>query len=150
MHACVFYLAYMGQQWVKLCRKKDFDFLLDEQLESFDFKSIPDDGPVGYIIECDIEYPEELHEKHNDYPLAPESAIVDPNDLSPYTKSLADKLQVKPTKCRKLLKNLKRKERYVLHNRNLKLYVKLGLKVIKIHRVISFTQSKWLKKIHRL
>ena len=125
--------------------EKEFDFLLDEQAAAFDFMSVPDDGPEGYILEVDLEYPEELHGAHSDYPLCPESAVIEPNDLSPYTVSLAEKLGVKPSGCRKLLGTLKGKERYALHYRNLKLYVRLGMRVKKIHRVISFTQSRWLK-----
>ena len=125
--------------------EKEFDFLLDEQAAAFDFMSVPDDGPEGYILEVDLAYPEELHGAHSDYPLCPESAVIEPNDLSPYTVSLAEKLGVKPSGRRKLLGTLKGKERYALHYRNLKLYVRLGMRVKKIHRVISFTQSRWLK-----
>ena len=125
--------------------EKKFNFLLYEQVATFDFMSIPDDSTEGYILEVDLEYPEELHDAHSDYPLCPESAIIEPADLSPYTISLADKLGVRPSGCRKLVSTLKNKERYALHYRNLKLYVRLGMKVKKIHRVISFAQSRWLK-----
>ena len=87
--------------------EKDFDFLLDEQVATFDFMSMPDDGSDGYILEVDLEYPEELHGEHNDYPLCPESAVIVLTDLSPYTVSLADKMHVKPSVCRKLLSTLK-------------------------------------------
>ena len=43
---------------------------------------------TGYFIECDLEYPEELHDLHNDYPLAPEKLIVEDDWLSPYCKQL--------------------------------------------------------------
>ena len=45
-----------------------------------------------------------------------------------------------PTTC-----NLKNKEKYEVHNRNLQLHVKLGIQVIRIHRVIEFTLSRWVK-----
>ena len=34
--------------------------------------ALPDDGEKGYILEIDAEYPEEFHDSHSDYPLAPE------------------------------------------------------------------------------
>ena len=37
--------------------------------------SINDKSPIGYILEVDLEYPDELHELHNDYPLAPRKVI---------------------------------------------------------------------------
>ena len=125
--------------------EKEFDFMTEEQLATFDFLSVPDDAPEGYILEVDLECPADLHDAHSDYPLCPESTIVRPEELSPYTVSLAEKLGVKTSGCRKLVGTLKRKERYTLHYRNLKLYVRLGMRLTKIHRAISFTQSRWLK-----
>jgi hypothetical protein len=73
------------------------------------------------ILEVDLEYPEELHDLHNDYPLAPESLIIN--------------------KCQKLVPNLRHKTKYVVHRVNLKLYERLGLKITKIHRGLSFDDS---------
>jgi len=125
--------------------EKEFDFLLDEQVKSFDVATISDDSPVGYILEVDLEYPEELHDLHNDYPLCPEKLVVSIEDLSPYTKSLAVKLNISSGSSQKLISNLKTKVKYVVHYVNLKLYLSLGMKILKVHRILSFTQSKWLK-----
>ena len=38
----------------------------------FDLNSISEKSPTGYILQVDLEYPDELHVLHNDYPLAPE------------------------------------------------------------------------------
>ena len=130
---------------VEALPEREFDFLLEEQVEKFDFMSVPDDGDMGYILEVDLDYPKELHDSHNDYPLCPESIEIRTEDLSPYTKDLAEKLGIKPSSCCKLVSNLKSKTRYAIHYRNLKLYVRLGMKVTKIHRIISFIQSRWLK-----
>ena len=48
--------------------EKEFDFLLEEQRVTFDFTSVPDDWPVGYILKVDLEYLKELHDSHSDYP----------------------------------------------------------------------------------
>lgn len=126
--------------------QKHFDFLPEDQVDAFDFESVPDDGPTGYLLEVDLEYPEHLHDSHSQYPLAPESLVIQLEDLSPYTRSLGEKLGVTPSsKCKKLIASLRPKYRYALHYRNLKQYVKLGMCVKKIHRIISFSQSRWLK-----
>ena len=46
----------------------------------------------GYILEVELEYPDELHELHNDYPLVPEKLAVSSDMLSKYCKKIADKL----------------------------------------------------------
>ena len=77
------------------------------------------------ILEVDLEYPKELHDLHNDYPLAPE--------------------QIEVNKVEKLIPNLRDKEKYVLHYKNLKQYLDLGLELTCIHRGIKFEESEWLK-----
>ena len=49
-------------------------------------------------------------------------------------------------KVEKLIPNLMDKEKYVLHYRNLQLYLRLGMKLTKIHRTLEFSQSNWLEK----
>ena len=67
--------------------------------------------------------------------------------LSPYTKRLKKSLgnNVAPPSL-KLVPNLRHKTNYVLHYRNLKQYIDLGMKLTKIHRGISFEQSAWAKE----
>src|ERR1043165_3942383 len=66
--------------------------------------------------------------------------------LSPYAQELAGKLKIKHnTKIEKLIPNLNSKTNYVLHYRNLQFYMAMGLKVTKIHKILEFDQSRWLK-----
>ena len=107
-------LPYGGFQWI-------------EDIEHINF-SIPDDAPIGYIHEVDLEYPENLHDEHKDLPFCAEHK-------KPPSSSQA-----------KLLTTVKPKFRYVLHYRNLKQALINGLKLTKIHRVLKFNQRPWLKE----
>ena len=122
-----------------------FDWLNETEIRSIDFTKVQDDAKEGYILEVDLEYPIDVHDQHADYPLAPEHLKVTPDMLSPYAKSLADELELKESFTPKLVPNLNDKNKYVVHYRNLKQYISLGMKLTKIHRVLLFQQSPWLK-----
>ena len=79
----------------------------------------------GYIFEVDLEYPKELWESHNDYPLAPE--------------------KMKVGGVEKLISHFKPHKKYVLHYRNLRQCLELGLRLKTVHRGISFEQSPWME-----
>ena len=57
--------------------------------------SMSEKSPMGYFFEVDLEYPDELHKLHNDYPLAPEKFAVSSDMLSNYCKNIADKYDIK-------------------------------------------------------
>ena len=95
-----------------------FEWMKVDELETWELHSC--------ILEVDLEYPENLHDSHNDYPLAPEQIVVN--------------------KVSKLIPNLGNKKKYVLHYENLKQYLKLGLKLTHIHNGIKFKESPWLEK----
>ena len=114
--------------------------------DEFDVMSISEKSLIGYLLELGLEYPDELHKLHNDYPLAPEKLIVFSEMLSNYFKKIADKYEIKVGDLKKLIPNLGNKTNYVVHRRNLQLYLSLGMKVTKIHRVLKFKQSVWMKK----
>ena len=106
--------------------------------------SIAPDASTGYIVECDLSYPSHLHDKHSDYPLAPEHLTISRDMLSPFAVGLLDP-QRPWMPSQKLVPNLFDKTKYVTHYRNLQFYLKHGLELGKIHRVLSFTQGQWLK-----
>ena len=66
--------------------------------------------------------------------------------LPKYCKKIADDYELKVGDVKRLIPNLGNKTKYVLHYRNLQLYLSLGMKLAKIHRVLKFNQSDWVKK----
>ena len=72
------YLPYGGFNWLK-------------NIDGFDMISISENSSIGNFLKVDLEYPDELHELHNDYPLAPKSLAVSSNMLSKYCQEIADK-----------------------------------------------------------
>ncbi|XP_077278612.1 uncharacterized protein LOC143906406 [Temnothorax americanus] len=103
------------------------DFRWVNNISNFDVNAIASDSPTGYILEVDLEYPQCLHDTHADLPFCPTS------DKPPGKR------------VNKLLATLYNKERYVIHYRNLQQCTRHGLRVTKIHRVLQFTQSTWLR-----
>ena len=127
------YLPYGEFEWLK-------------NVDKLDVMSINKKSDVGYILEVDLKYPDKLHELHNDYPLAPEKLVVTNDMLSKYCKNIADKYNIKVGDIKKLIPNLGNKTKYVVHYKNLQLYLSLGMKLTKIHRVLKFKQSDWMNK----
>ena len=127
------YLPYCGFEWL-------------ENIDNFDIMSINDKSSIGYFLEVDLECPEELHELHNDFPLAPGKLTVSNDMLSKYCKKIGDEYEIKVGDVKRLIPNLGNKTNYVLHYRTLQLYLSLGMKLTKIHRLLKFKQSDWMKK----
>ena len=71
------YLPYEKFEWL-------------ENIDKLDVMSINEKSEIGYILEVDLEYPKELHELHNDYPLGPEKLAVSSDMLLEYCKKIAD------------------------------------------------------------
>ena len=97
------------------------------------------------ILEVDLEYPDKLHDHHNDFPLAPQSIKIERDWQSDYCRDVREKHNVPTGLVPKLVTTLCNKTKYVLHYENLVLYLSLGMKLTKIHRALSFDQSQWLK-----
>ena len=122
-------LPYKNFQWV----------------EDFNISDLEKDEETGYILEVDLTYPKELHDLHNCLPVAPENIRINDEQLSKWQKESKKLLNIKTAKVTKLVPNLNNKEKYILHSKNLKYYIELGLELTKIHRVLKFNQKRWLK-----
>ena len=122
-------LPYKGFKWIN----------------DFNITKLNKDINIGYIIECDLTYPEHLHDLHNDYPLAPENICVSDNMLSPWQTKQKDDLKIKSPPNKKLCPNLMNKSKYVLHSKNLEYYLSKGMICTSTYRVIQFEQKEFLK-----
>ena len=124
----------------------NFRWLTKEQISKTNLANYSEEHDEGLLLEVDLDYPQELHDLHNDYPLAPEKLKVNKNMLSKYCQKISEKFNISSGQVHKLITSLNKKEKYILHYRNLQLYLSLGLKLKKVHRVLQFNQSPWLKK----
>ena len=91
---------------------------------------------VGYVLEVDVKYPRELHDLHNDLPIMCEKIRV----KGPAVAGAS------PSGVEKLVPNLHDKKKYVIHVKALKQALDHGLVLERIHRVIQFKQSAWMKE----
>ena len=122
-----------------------FRWMSEKQINKLNLANYKEESKKGLILEVDLEYSKELHTIHNDYPIGPEKVKVTKDMLSEYCKNIATKYNISTGLVHKLIPTLSNKENYVLHYRNLQLYLDLGLKLTKVHRVSEFNQSPWLK-----
>ena len=109
-----------GFKWIKDLTKDKLMDILEKANHS-----MSNHGRKEYIFEVDLEYLPDLWTAHNDYPPAPEKMIV--NGVE------------------KLICHFKPRKNYILHYRNLRQYVEMGLKLTAVHRGISFNQSSWME-----
>ena len=109
-----------GFKWMKNLTKEKVIEILEKANHS-----MSNHGRKGYIFEVDLEYPEHLWKTHNDYPLAPE--------------------KLKVNGVENLISHFKPRKNYVVHYRNLRQYLELGMKITAVHRGISFYQSPWME-----
>ncbi|EFA13456.1 hypothetical protein TcasGA2_TC010687 [Tribolium castaneum] len=121
-----FHCQTLGE-YSDLYLKSGFTWLTQDEINSLSIMDLTDTTPEGYVLEVDISYPHHLHNSHNDMPFLPEN-LIPPNG-----------------KCAKLIPNLCAKTNYIIHYRNLKQALQNGLELTKIHRVLKFNQSSWLK-----
>ena len=106
---------------------------------------IKSNSSTAYILEVDLEYPKNLHNEHNDYPLAPEKINMQKELLSDYCLKIVNEHNITTGTVKKLVPNLTNKNNYVIHYRNSQQCLELGMKLKKIHRILKFKQNDWMK-----
>ena len=126
----------------------------DEAIFTDDFiKNYDDEGDKGYLLEVDIEYPKELHSAYEDLPFLPEKRIkLDKEfehkvtkDIKKTHKKVYKTFSITHEPENKLIATVQDKNKYVVNISTLKQALKHGLKLQKVHRVIEYNQSNWLK-----
>ena len=126
-------LPYSGCKWLNW-----------KEIDKFDINVISKNSLHGYILEGDLGYPNELHESHNDYPLV--SKKQNHGMLSKYCSDILDECGINVGGINKLVTSLAKKGRYVLHYRNLKLYLTLKMTLVSVYKILEFKKSEWLNK----
>lgn len=125
------YLPVGGYRWLS---KTEIATLRLEQMTS--------DQKLGYMYEVDLFYPPHLHNYFDEYPPAFQSDIITDEMTSCDTKNLRKSFfKTKQSKVPKLLGTLYTKRNYITHYRNLQLYKKIGIEILKTHRVLEFEQA---------
>ena len=138
----------------------EFRFVPKTEWNLDEILTTPADAEYGYFIECDLSYPDLLHDKFNDYPPAPVKKR--PDNLSPFqTNMIRERVQamkpdldkekieeeIEKTKTsEKLIADLLPKKIYICHYRMLQKYKELGMNIDAVHRVVRFKQAPWMKE----
>ena len=127
------YLMYLDANNLYGCAMSEklpthgFKWLLDREIgKLFNNQVLQVWEKIPCILEVDLEYPENLHDLHNDYPFCPE------------------RVECK-NGVKKLIPNLRDKTKYIIHYKNLIQCLRAGMKLKKIHRGIKFVESEWMK-----
>ena len=98
---------------------------------------------TGYVLIVDLIYPDNIKYKTKNFPFCPENKTINPVNFTEYMREHEPKPH-RPTS--KLISDQTNKEYYILHYRNLKFYLRMGMIIKKVHRIVSFDQSPWLAK----
>ena len=126
----------------------NYRWLSEEEVQDFNLNAWTDDSASGCLLEVDLECPDELHDLLADYPPAPEKKNITYDMLSDKQRELLGTFMDNTESWQsvpKLVPSLEPKRKYVVHYRALQLYLQLGLKLTKIHRVLAFDQAAWLE-----
>jgi len=149
------HLAYIdqnnlyGSSLSKPLPHSEFSWVEDLSAFTRDFiLGLDEEGEWGFTLEVDLGYPEYLHNKTADFPLAPESGDITSDMLTDFMRTFYQTLHPnsKYKTSRKLLLTQYNKEHYIVHYAVLKFYLAMGLTLDKVHRVVKYKQKSWLKE----
>ena len=115
----------------------------DNNVTLEDILNTPDDSDIGYFIEVDLTYPNNIKEKTKNFPFAAVNKKNNHDKFSEYTKEIKPDTYIQ---TKKLICDWSDKKNYLVHYRMLKFYLRHGMIVDKVHNIISFKQSNWLEK----
>ena len=121
---CNLYGCAMRQYWPI----NDFKWVKNIDKIEQKLMNIRNNTSTGYVLEADLEYPQELNDIHNDYPLAPEKINIPKEWLSDYCLKIANVHNFTTATVKKLVPNLMNKNNYVIHYRNLQQCLELEMK----------------------
>ena len=120
--------------------QKDFKWNLENWDES-KITGLDNRGGKGYLFSVDLHIPNELHNHFNGYAPAPVSECILKENLNEWQQE-----GYKQSKIKKLITSLEDKKDYVVNYRILKLYLSLGVKLMKVNKVLEYTQSPFMEK----
>ena len=115
----------------------------DKNVKLEDILNSPDDSDIGYFVEADLIYPDNIKEKTKNFTLGPVSKKINPDNFNDYRKEIKADTYIQTSK---LICDWSDKKNYLVHYRMLKFYVRHGMIADKVHEKISFRQSRWLEK----
>ena len=92
----------------------DFDGKVKKKFRNCCKSEIAENCLIGYILEVDLEYPDELHNLHNVYPPNPKNLKISYDMLSNYYSHISDKHETKIGGINKLVSNLCNKSKYIV------------------------------------
>jgi hypothetical protein len=124
-----------------------FEWVPEAVFSQIDWKAQTKTQPIGYNILCDINMPPHLHDRWNDYPLAPDRVHINATMLSEKQMDVRQNYNLpRSAEATKLIPSLLPRRNYLCDYRNLKFYLEEGAELIKIHKVLKFNQAPWLKQ----
>ena len=115
----------------------------DNTVKLEDILNCPDGSDIGYFVEVDLKYPDNIKEKTKNFPFAPMNKKINPDKFSDYMKEIKPDTYIQ---TKKLICDWSDKKNYLVHYRMLKFYIRHGMIIDKVHNIISFKQSRWLEK----
>lgn len=134
--AMMLHLATGGYRW-----ELDSEWTIERIMSHLD---LAHQQARGALLEADVSFPDECHDRLSSFPVLPEVCEVRTDMLSPYQRMLKEATHAPESSGEKLIAHLGPRTRYVIDVRALAYYLSLGVRLDRVHRVLTFDQSDWL------